>query len=156
MENSRFMNFMLHFWVQYQKHKGISRVCAVFLNFFLFIFKLVFCGIILVIYAPHLAANTLLNKEGASLFERVLYVLMVVVSLAIDIPLLLVAVLCILMTVQFITGVQFLEAVLFGLISFGLIKLEVPLIKSLFRKGKIEEADEEHKTEYDVLDDEDT
>lgn len=155
MENSRFMNFILHFWVRYEKFKGAPKICAIFLNFFLFIFKLVFCGIILVIYAPHLAANTLRNKQESSLFQKVLYVLTVAVSLIIDISLLLVSILCILMTIQFIKNVQLLEAVLFGLLSWGLIKLEIPLIKSLFQKTKVKEVDEENGIKDVELVDED-
>lgn len=147
LQDTRFMRFILCFWIKYQKFKGASRVCAIFLNCLLLIAKLVFCGVILVIYAPHLAANALLNRPEPGLFQKVLYVLTVLVSLVIDIPLLLICVLGVLMTGQFIAGSQFIEAVLFGLLSWALIKMELPLVKSLFCKSPVEELEDEEEVE---------
>ena len=146
MENSRFMNFMLHSWVRYERFKGAAAIAAILLNLILLVFKLVFCGIILVVTAPHLAANHLLNQPK-TVMQRVGYVLMVALSLVIDIPLLLVCVVGFLTAIELFTASQFLAAVICVLLSCGLAVLERHLLGTLFFKENVVASEDAYGTE---------
>ena len=84
MEDSRLMNFTLHFWVRYQKFKGATAVSAVIINFFLLLFKIAVLGGILLLLAPHIAANSLLNKQNKGLLAKLLYLILVIPCSVLD------------------------------------------------------------------------
>ena len=149
LQDSRFVKFMLNFWVDCQKFRGASRICAAFINFFLLIFKLTVCGIILVIYAPHLLANSLLNKQELSLSQKILYTLSVLISMVIDIPLLTVCIGGILVTLRAMIDGRAIEALLLGFLTWRLIKMELTLVTSLFYKSVVEESTNEEEVKTD-------
>lgn len=153
LQDTRFTRFMLNSWIDYQKFKGASRICALFLNFLFLIIKLLSCGLILIVCAPHLSANHLLNKQEQSVFKTGLYVLSVLLGLVIDIPLLLVCAASVFVTIQFILDCQFVEATVCGVVSWVLIKIELILLTSLFYKApKKEEEQDDTEQEEEVVD----
>lgn len=84
MQDSALLRFTLHGWVNYQRFKGASFICAILLNLLLLIFKLTICGGILLILSPHTAANYLLNRPTRGVLNKILYVFLVMVCLAVD------------------------------------------------------------------------
>lgn len=134
-QKDRFVSFMLDCWVDYNKFTGISRICAVFLNFFFLIFKLVACAIIMVVCAPHLVANNLLNKQEKSIVQKMLYILMVLISLCIDVPLLIVCLAVFTVLYDSIVAGEFIVIILSVLLIFILVRILVPLLMSLFAKS---------------------
>lgn len=142
-QKDRFVNFILHFWADYHKFTGASRICVGLLNFFLLIFKMTVCVMILIICAPHLVANNLLNKQELSFGEKTLYLLMVIVGLCIDVLLLIGCVMCVMLTYQEIATGDFLGVCLYSIIFLFLIMTVVPLVGSLFCKSKVDKQCDE-------------
>ena len=134
-QKGRFVNFMLDYWIDYNKFTGASMICAMFLNFFFLIFKLVACAIILVVCAPHLVANNLLNKQEKSIVQKMLYILMVLISLCIDVPLLILCVAVFAVLYDYIVAGDFRGVILSILLIFILVRILVPLLVSLFVKS---------------------
>lgn len=163
-QETPFVRFTLHTWIKYQKFKGASAICAIFLNFLLLIFKMVFCGIALLVLAPHMAALHLISRRQEStsrnIVRIILYVLCVVISLVLDIPIILVALVgvvgCVGLIPEVLTNPPTIVAVIvFGAVAVIFGKLAFTLISGLFvkRLPEIVEEDtvedvEEEVTEY--------
>ena len=157
LQDTRFMRFMLHSWIHYLKFRGASRVCAIFLNFVILILKLAVCGVILVICAPHSAAQALRNKRDLGLFGGLLYILLTTVCLVIDLPLAAGCVLGLVLAVRFVIDQQLLEAaifaVVFGFLSKGVwILLRTPFYctQTSYSSRIVEESDDEQEDDEQV------
>jgi hypothetical protein len=151
LQDTRFMRFVLHFWVKHGKFKGASRVCAVLINFFLLILKLVFCGVILIVLAPYLAAQAILNRPRLNILQKILYVLLVVICLILDVPMLIMCLLGTAMTVRFLIDGQLLAALIFGAVSWVLIRITKPLIFAPFCRNVEELEDDEYEEEEEEV-----
>lgn len=166
-QETPFIRFMLHTWIEYQKFRGASKICALLLNFFLLLFKLVFCGVALLILVPHLAAIHLISKKPRTPFTIILYVVCVVISLIADIPLVLLTLIgvygCVSTLPYALTSPgMFVIAVLSGVLTFFLGKLSWKLISSIFlsretitEEDNVEEEEEVEEVEQDKEDVED-
>lgn len=142
LQDTRFMRFMTNFWIKYQKFRGASRICAIFLNFLILVFKAAFCGIIFVIFSPHLAAGALRRQQNMNTPERVIYVILVIVSLALDVPVLFVCGVGVLLTGELLVDGQFITAIVCALVSVGILCVEIPLLLSLFCRNRAVQEDD--------------
>ena len=152
-----FTNFMLNKWIKYDKYKGAAQISAIILNFFFLLFKLIFCGIILLIVAPHLAANHILSKESKSILHKILYAILVVISLVLDAVLFLIILIGVIVCFEFLkemfTGggiFMILPAAVFGGVALLVGKYLVFIMGSLFSKSLSENVENKtDDTEYD-------
>ena len=146
MQDTKFMRFMLNFWINPSNYKRASRACAVFLNLLIGVLKFLLCGVILVIVAPHMGANVLLNRHRTG----ILYVLLVIISLVIDIPLAAVSMIGAMCTITLLSDAQIVSALVCGLITWGLVRATVALVSSLFSRQREEYEDEEECDDEDA------
>lgn len=145
-QKDKFTRFM-SFWIDYQKFKGASALCAMLLNLLLLIFKLAVCVIVLLVCAPHLGANNLLNRPTLSILQKILYVILVIISLAIDIPLIAMSIVGVvgffaLIIDAFTTPGLIVPAIVTGALGAFFCYITVLLIGSLFVKNKTKSANE--------------
>lgn len=150
LRDTLFFRFVTNFWIKYQKFRGASRICAIFLNFFLLIFKLATCGVVLLICAPHLAVCALRSGHRMTALKWVLYVILVIVSLTLDIPVLLVSVVLALAACRLLLDCQFITALVCGVICWILIRVETPLLSALFCRSSETGIDEDDEDEEEV------
>ena len=147
-----FTNFMINKWIKYDKYKGAAQICAIILNGLILIFKLLFCGIILLITAPHIAANKLISKGITTVTQKILYVLLVIISLIFDIPLMLICLIGVYGFFSFLKEIfsgfhMVLVTIIFGAIAYFSGKYLLLLIVSLFSKSIPESMEEKLQTE---------
>lgn len=152
LQDTPFIKFMVNSWIKYERFKGASRICAIFLNFLLLLFKLIFCGIGLLVMAPHLGANHLLSKYNLSIPQKLLYALLVIVSLILDIPIMLIALFCVIAGIEFMSGIftnifMIIPTAVFGGIAVLLGKVLIIFVTSLFSKPLTDTVEED--TEYE-------
>ena len=139
--NDKFMKFM-NSWIDYRKFKGASATCAVLLNVLLGIFKFIFCITVMLYLSPFLAAHALLNQSERRFFNKLFYVILVMIGLVLCVPFLLVGFICIQGVWGFI-GSLFSEPILvfplavFGVIGYWSLKICLILITSLFHREDI-------------------
>lgn len=153
LQNNSFSTFMINFRIKSERFSGASYICAVILNFLLYIVKLIVCGIVLIITAPHLAASRTRQDYHSSWTLKIVYAILVVISLVMDIPLIVV-------TATFFTLAfgSFREVFsnVFMLIPFSIFagltylctKILTPLITTLFRDPLPEPEYVEDKEDY--------
>lgn len=134
-QDSKFYRFMVHSWIKYQKFKGASQICAILLNFFILVFKMVFCGVMFILTLPHLAAHNLRNKSPLSAPKKLLYVLLVIVSITVDIPLMFLTLVGVVGFIEFIKDGLVVPALIFGVIAVVVGTLTIYFVKSLFLKS---------------------
>lgn len=158
MEDSRLMNFALHYWVKYQRFKGAAAISAMLLNVFLFVFKLAVCGAVVLIFAPHLIANKLRRADNRNALNKVLHVLSAAVCLALDVPTLLLSVAVIVEGVRCLMSLQILTGIVIGTIGIVVGVWTLKCLIFLFTKpspvdDEVEdEQDVENETEDDTYD----
>ena len=154
----KMMKFM-NFWIDYREFKGGSAFCAVLLNGILLIFKLVFCWSIIIYTAPFFAAHSLLNKPVRGLLNKVIYLLMVTVSLVLCIPLIIVAqvslkgfwdFVCSLFTEPEMFIPSLIPVAISGFIGYWSIKICLKLVILIFNKENTADEEKNKPEEADV------
>lgn len=167
LQDTPFMKFMVNSWIKYERFKGMSRICAIFLNFFILIFKLIFCGVGLLIMAPHIAANHLLSKYHMTILQKMLYVILVIISLVVDLPIMIILMICVAGCVSLIPDIFtnifiIIPVALFIGLSRVLCKILIVLVSALFSRTPnntieedVEQEDDEEEYDTDNSTDED-
>lgn len=135
-----FTEFILHTWINQDKYRGASRICAIFLNFLFGVFKILVCGIILLLLLPHIAVGNLRRKSDLTFCEKLTKVFLTIISLMLDVPILAITIFSIIATFQCLfefTFPLFLISLLFGCISYYLINVLLMFFCALFGKSNV-------------------
>ena len=151
MEDSKLVNFALHGWVKCEKFKGASAISAMLINFFLLVFKLSVCTGILILLAPHAAAQKLWSAKNRGILNKVFHVLFAIICFAIDIPVLLISAALIIGGADCLVSNQVFTGLIMGALGLGIGRWTLKCLIFIFTKDALDDDQEEHVEENEEV-----